>query len=223
MLGPLPPGPYGGVVRGVPWWGVISSAAAPVLLVGGWRLAAALQPGSYNEVTRTVSALASAGAADRWVMTLAFVIVGTCDVLTALALRPAAAPGRLILIAGGIAGMLVAASPDHGGGGSLAHVLWAAVGFAALTAWPVGSCRRGRRVPWGLRPRLSAAVACVLLGLLGWFLVELTYGGGQIGLAERILGAAQALWPLLVVLSCRQNRAQARALTADAASAEIRN
>lgn len=223
MLGPLPPGPYGGVVRGVPWWGVISSAAAPVLLVGGWRLAAALQPGSFNEVTRTVSALAAQGASDRWVMTLAFVIVGACDVLTALALRPAATPGRLILIAGGIAGMLVAASPDHGGGGSLAHALWAAVGFAALTAWPVGSCRRGHRVPWGLRPRLSAAVACVLLGLLGWFLVELTYGGGQIGLAERILGAAQALWPLLVVLSCRQNRARVRALTADAASAEIRN
>jgi hypothetical protein len=66
-------------------------------------------------------------------------------------------------------------------------------------------------------------VACVLLGLLGWFLVELIYGGGQIGLAERILGAAQALWPLLVVLSCRQHRARARALTPGAASAEIRN
>jgi Protein of unknown function (DUF998) len=223
MLGPPPSGLYGGVVRGVPWWGVISSAAAPVLLVGGWELAATLQPASYNEVTRTVSALASEGAADRWVMTFAFVIVGACDVLTALALRPAARPGRLILIAGGIAGMLVAASPDHGGGGSLAHALWAAVGIAALTAWPAGSWRRGHWVPWGLRPGLSAAVACVLLLLLGWFLVELIYGGGQVGLAERILGVAQALWPLLVVLSCRQSHARAGALTAEAASAEIRN
>ena len=194
------------VVRGVPWWGVVSSAAAPVLLVGGWRLAAALQPGGYNEVTRTVSALASEGATDRWVMTLAFVIVGACDVLTALALRPAAPPGRLILIVGGVAGMLVAASPDHGGGGSLAHALWAVVGFAALTAWPLGSYRRGRSVPWSLRPGVSVGVTCLLLGLLGWFLVELIDEGGLVGLAERVLGTAQALWPLVVVLSCRRAR-----------------
>jgi hypothetical protein len=191
-------------VRGVPWWGVVSAAAAPVLLVGGWKLAAALQPGHYNEVTRTVSALASGGATDRWVMTLAFAIVGACDVVTALALRPAGPPGRLILIVGGIAGTLVAASPDHGGDGSLAHSLWAVVGFAALTAWPLGSCRRGRPVPWSLRPWVSVGVSCVLLSLLGWFLVELIYGGGLVGLAERVLGTAQALWPLVVVLSCRR-------------------
>ena len=119
--------------------------------------------------------------------------------------------------------MLVAASPDHGDGGSLAHALWAAVGSAALTAWPVASSRRGRSVPWALRPGPSAAVACLLLGLLGWFLVQLIYGGGQVGLAERILGTTQALWPLLVVLSCRQSHARATELTAAAARAEIRN
>ena len=191
-------------MRGVPWWGVLSAAAAPILLVGGWKLAAALQPGSYDELTRTVSALAAESANDRWVMTLAFVIVGACDVVTALALRPAAPPGRLILIVGGIAGTLVAASPDHGGGGSLAHAFWAAVGFAALTAWPAGSCRRGPSVPWSLRPGVSVGVSCVLLMLLGWFVVELIDEGGLVGLAERVLGTAQALWPLVVVLSCRR-------------------
>src|ERR1039458_5037542 len=30
------------VVRGVPWWGVVSSAAAPVLMVAGWTVAAGL-------------------------------------------------------------------------------------------------------------------------------------------------------------------------------------
>ncbi len=192
------------IVRGVPWWGVLSAAAAPVLLVAGWRLAAALQPASYNELTRTVSALASEGANDRWVMTLAFVIVGACEVAAALALRPAAPPGRLILIVGGMAGMLVAASPDHGGGGSVAHAFWAAVGFAALTVWPVGSCRRGPSVPWSLRPGVSMVVSCVLVGLLGWFLMELIDEGGLVGLAERVMGTAQALWPAVVVLSCRR-------------------
>lgn len=206
-------------MRGVPWWGVVSAAAAPLLLVGGWKLAASLQRGSYDEVTRTVSALASESASDRWVMTLVFVIVGACEVLTALALRPAAPAGRLILIIGGLAGMLVAASPDHGGGGSVAHTFWAAVGFAALTAWPLGAYRRGLWVPWGLRPALSVGVACLLLGLLGWFLVELAFGGGYAGLAERILGEAQALWPLVVALSCR--RGYARALPPEAVRAGL--
>src|SRR6202034_436680 len=32
----------GGLVRGVAWWGVVSSAAAPVLMLTGWTVAAAL-------------------------------------------------------------------------------------------------------------------------------------------------------------------------------------
>jgi hypothetical protein len=35
-----------------------------------------------------------------------------------------------------------------------------------------------------------------------WFGAELITGSGQAGLAERAAGAAQALWPLAVVLSC---------------------
>ena len=32
-----------GVVHGVPWWGMVSSVVAPVLLVSGWTIAAGLQ------------------------------------------------------------------------------------------------------------------------------------------------------------------------------------
>jgi hypothetical protein len=66
------------VVRGVPWWGLVSSAAAPVLLVGGWTVAAGLQPGSFDAVAATISSLAAVGAADRWVMTLALAVVVAC-------------------------------------------------------------------------------------------------------------------------------------------------
>jgi hypothetical protein len=74
-------------VRAVPWWGVISSAAAPVLLIGGWTVAAGLQPRSFNPVADTISALAAEDAADRWVMTFALLGLGACYVMTALALR----------------------------------------------------------------------------------------------------------------------------------------
>jgi len=175
---------------------VVFSAAAPVLLVAGWTVAAALQPRSFNPVAGTVSALAAVGAADRWVMTLALAAAGACEVVTGLALRPAAMPGRL--------------NPEHADG-ALTHAFWAGAGFAALVTWPGGAWRRGSSVPWGLRPAVSAvsAVAAgILLGLLAWFLAELIAAGGQAGLAERVMGAAQAGWPLAVVLSCRWPGAQ---------------
>jgi hypothetical membrane protein len=190
------------VVRGVPWWGVVSSAAAPVLMVAGWTVAAGLQR-SFDPVSDTVSALAAPGAADRWVMTLTFVVVGVCYFVTGLALRPARLPGRLMLMAAGVAGALVAVNPEHPGNSlPVPHMIWGAAGCAVLVAWPAGACRRGPSVPWGLRPTVSAGATTVLLALLVWFASELITGGGQAGLAERIFGAALALWPLTVVASC---------------------
>jgi hypothetical membrane protein len=189
-------------VRDVPWWGVVSSVAAPVLLVSGWTAAASLQP-RFDPVADTVSALAAPGATDRWVMTLRFVIVGGCYIITALALRPAGPTGRMILIAGALAGMLVAANPEHPGDAyPIGHIIAASAGLAGLVTWPAGSWRRGPAVPWGLRPAVAAVAVAVLFALLVWFGAELILGFGQVGPAERVAGAAQALWPLAVVLSC---------------------
>ncbi len=189
-------------MQGVPWWGVVSSAAAPVLLVGGWTVAAGLQPGGFDQVTGTISALAAVGAADRWVMTLALLGVGACHVITGLALRPAASAGRLLLMTGGVAMIVVAVNPVRAGGGrSLPHIIAAAVAFTALAAWPAFAWRRGFSVPPGLRPAISGVAAGTLLGLAVWFGAELTMGGAQVGLAERAAAGAQAVWPLAVVLT----------------------
>jgi hypothetical protein len=191
-------------VRGVPWWGVVSSATAPVLMVTGWSVAAGLQPRPVDPVAEPVSALAAVGAADRWVMSLTFVVVGVCVFVTGLALRPARATGRLLLMAGALAGMLVAAAPEHPGTSfPVPHMICAAAGCAGVVAWPTGAWRRGPSVPWGLRPGVSAGASTVLLALVAWFGVELMTGGGLAGLAERSFGAALALWPLAVVASCR--------------------
>ncbi len=199
-------------VYGVPWWGVVSSVVAPVLLVSGWTFAAGVQRGSYNAVADTVSALAAYGAADRWVMTLAFLAAGVFEVVTGLALRPAARAGRLILMVGGFDGVLVAASPEPAADGdSVRHMFVAAIGLAALAAWPAAARRRGPSVPWGLRPVVSAGASLVLTGVLLWFVAELVTGGGLAGLAERLLGGLQTLWPVLVIVSCRLSRSRAQA------------
>lgn len=199
------------IVRAVPWWGVVSSVAAPVLMAGGWTVAARLQPHSYSQIADTVSALAAPGAADRWVMTVTFLVVAACDIITGLALRPARALGRLILIAGAVAGVLVAANPENPGTRfPLPHIIFAAAGCVAMVTWPAGAYRRGPSVPWGLRPVVSAGAVAVLVALLAWFGTELVTAGGQVGLAERIFGAGQALWPLAVVGSCQYAASTAR-------------
>jgi hypothetical membrane protein len=197
---------------GVPWWGVISAAGSPTLLAGGWTVAAALQPRSFNPVADTISSLAAVGTPDRWVMTWALAGVGACYLVTGLALRPAALAGRLILMAVGVATVLVAVNPEHAGkGGSLPHTFWAAVGFIVMVAWPVAGRRRGCGAPYGLRPAVAAVATAAMLGLLAWFGAELTSGGRQVGLAERVLAEAQAIWPLVVVLTCVAAAARAKA------------
>jgi hypothetical protein len=61
--------------------------------------------------------------------------------------------------------------------------------------------RAGRA--WALRPEVSIPVAVTLLLLLAWFGLELLTSGGHAGLAERMLGEAQAAWPFLVTMSGR--------------------
>jgi hypothetical membrane protein len=196
-------------VRDVPWWGVASAAVTPVLQVSGWTIAAGLQPQPFDSIKQSVSSLAGQGATDRWVMTLTFVVVAMCYIITALALRPAAPPGRLVLIAAALAGVLVAANPQAAPGSfSLAHALWSSLGFALLAAWPLAAYRIGAAVPWALRPTPSVGAVVVITALTTWFLVELVVGGGMLGLAERVVGFAQAMWPLLVVTSCQLDRSR---------------
>jgi hypothetical protein len=118
--------------------------------------------------------------------------------------------------------MLVAAFPETAGdGGSLPHTIWAAVGFVALAVWPLAARGRSPLVPAWLRPVVCSAAAGVLLGLLVWFGTELIGGGRPVGLAERVLAGAQALWPLAVVLACRWSQSPARTRRKNPANADI--
>jgi hypothetical membrane protein len=187
----------------VPWWTVLSAAMAPVFLIGGWTLAAALQPAGFSSVRDTISALAGLGATDRWVMTIGLAGLGICHLVTASGLRPAAGAGRLMLATGGVATVLVAVFPVPSVGTSAIHRVAAGIAFVTLGLWPALAWRRGRSAPWPLRPAVSIVAAATMIGLLGWFAVELYGDGAWIGLTERLLAGAEALWPLLVALGGR--------------------
>jgi hypothetical membrane protein len=188
------------VLARVPWWARVSSLLAPVLLIGGWTLAASLQPTGFDSRTDTISALAGLGATDRWVMTVGIAGVGVCHLLTAGGLRPAAGRGRVLLAVGGAASLLVALFPlPADGGGSTPHSVVAFVSFVALSVWAPYAGRRDPLAPWGLR-RVVALVAGVVLGALTlWFFVGAVTGADDLGLSERLAAGAQSLWPAVVV------------------------
>jgi hypothetical membrane protein len=202
---------------------VLTSAAAPILLIGGWTLAARLQSGHFDQVRETISDLAADDADHRWVMTAALAGVGACHVGTALALKPATRASRMLLGVGGIATALVAAYPlPVGRGPAPQHAAAAGLAFGALGAWPAISWRRARRrdiaggadvvaalrpeaVPAPFRPEVAIPAGGVLLTALGWFLVDFVDGGERIGFSERVAAGLQAIWPLVAVLAARRS------------------
>lgn len=153
-------GTYGGLMRFVPWWAVLSSGCAPLLLVGGWSVAAVLHGPGYDPVAETISVMAADGASGRWVLTGVLLVLGICHLVTAWGLRPAAPAGRVALGCGGVAVMGMGLSPVPESGGSLVHGWVVAVGFALMALWPVLASDRDGAAPWGLRPALSSRCAC---------------------------------------------------------------
>ncbi|MHA3703619.1 DUF998 domain-containing protein [Jatrophihabitans sp. YIM 134969] len=192
-------------------WVVVPAVVAPVALVGGWTWGVARQPPGYSAVSQTISALAARDATDRWIMTAGLALLGLAHVGTALGLGPAVrTPARAVLALGGLATLAVALFPQPAGdGSSAAHVTSATVGFVALTVWVALAVDRS--AAWPLRPPATTVATVVLAGLLVTF--GLTISGDVVGVTERLLAAAQALWPLVAVaglLATRRPRPPAR-------------
>lgn len=194
--------------EGVAWRSLASATLAPVFLIGGWTVAAALQPPGYSSSVDTISALAGYGATDRWVMTVALIGLGLCHLVTASGLLAAAPTGRWVLAVGGLATVAVAAFPLPTVGMSVAHAMAAGIAFIALSLWPALAWSRATssaegepvEVAWPLRRAFAIAASAVLFVLLAGF-VACQAAGAFVGGSERIVAGAQAIWPLVVVWS----------------------
>ncbi|MDP9792414.1 putative membrane protein [Catenuloplanes nepalensis] len=183
---------------------LVSSAAAPVLLIGGWLLAESRQPPAFDPLRDAISDLAALDAADRHIMTAALLGVGLAHLVTAFGLTEVSRAGRLLIAVGGIATVLVGAFPlPAHGGGSAAHTAAATVAFTALAVWPFTG---GSRTTVLQEPATIIA-GTVLLSLAVWFAFTLRLGG-PLGLAERTAAAAQAIWPFIVAVTIHAGREQ---------------
>src|SRR5215467_6103977 len=187
-------------VRG---WAVASAALSPVVMIGGWLAAEALQPPSYSPVRSTISGLAGLGGTGRWIMTSALFVVGACYFVTAAGLPGVRVPARIVLIVAGLSSIGIAVSPEPVRGSTPQHLAWTSLGAAGITIWPAFTARRAPSQPLILRARGAGAVTAVFLALLAWVVSE-TQGGSALGLAERLVSAVQVTWPFVVALALRR-------------------
>ena len=222
---------------------LLTAGSAPVLLVGGWTIAAGRQPADYDPVRDTISQLAGDGATDPWIMIGCVFLLACCYLTIAAGLHVAGPVGRLLLAIGGAATVTVIAFPRPEVGGSLAHGVIATVAFLALALWPVGTAAQAIRTRarsagdgradgsrlelavWAVRPAVALAAAAALLALFGWFAIEVSTGD-RAGLAERAAVTADSVWPLVVALSAygahrRHRLAAAADLAASRAPADL--
>ena len=190
--------------RPVPGWAVGTALLAPLVLVGGWLIAGALQPVSYSPMRQTISALAAYSGADRWVMTTALVLVGCCQIATGAGLTAVRVPARVLLILTGLSTLGIADTPEPVGGPTSRHLAFAVSCVVTTMVWPVLVARRSPKQSWILSAYGCATVTVLFAGLSCWLLIAARDGSGDLGMVERLTSAVQGLFPLFVALALRQ-------------------
>jgi hypothetical protein len=190
--------------RPVPGWAVCTALLAPVVLVGGWLIAGALQPASYSPMRQTMSVLAGHSGTDRWVMTAALLLVGSCQIATGAGLTAVRMPARILLILTGLSTLGIAATPEPATGPTSRHLAFAVSCVVTTAVWPVLVARRAPAQPWILSVYGCATVTVIFAGLSCWLLIAARDGGGDLGMVERLTSVVQGLFPLVIALALRQ-------------------
>ncbi len=205
----LRPGPAdrSGILRAgrpVPGWAVATALLAPVVLVGGWLIADALQPVSYSPMRQTMSVLAGQSGTDRWIMTAALLLVGSCQIATGAGLTGVRLPARILLILTGLSTLGIAVTPEPATGPTARHLAFAVSCVVTTAVWPVLVARHAPGQSWILSVCGCATATVTFIGLSCWLLIAARDSGGDLGMVERLTAEVQSLFPLVVALALRR-------------------
>jgi hypothetical protein len=153
---------------------------------------------------QTMSVLAGHSGTDRWVMTAALLLVGSCQIATGAGLTGVGMPARILLTLTGLSTLGIAATPEPATGPTSRHLAFAVSCVVTTAVWPVFVARRAPAQSWILGVCGCATVTVVFAGLSCWLLIAARDGGGDLGLVERLTSAVQTLFPFVVALAIRQ-------------------
>jgi uncharacterized protein DUF998 len=153
---------------------------------------------------QTMSVLAGHSGTDRWVMTAALLLVGSCQIATGAGLTGVGMPARILLTLTGLSTLGIAATPEPATGPTSRHLAFAVSCVVTTAVWPVFVARRAPARSWILGVCGCATVTVVFAGLSCWLLIAARDGGGDLGLVERLTSAVQTLFPFVVALAIRQ-------------------
>ena len=181
----------------------MTALLAPVVLVGGWLIAGALQPASYSPMGQTISVLAGQSGTDRWVMTAALLLVGGCQIATGAGLTAVRLPARVLLVLTGLSTAGIAATPEPATGPTPRHLAFAVSCVVTTAVWPVLVARREPAQSWILGVYGCATVTALFAGLSCWLLIAARAGAGDLGMVERLTSAAQGVFPLVIAVALR--------------------
>jgi hypothetical protein len=188
----------------VPGWVVGTAWLGPAVLIGGWLAAGALQPASYDPMRQTISVLAGQTGTDRWVMTVALLVVGSGQIATGAGLAAVRLPARILLILTGLSTLGIAATPETATGPTSRHLAFAVSCVVTTAVWPALVARRAPAQPWILSVHGGVAVTTLFAALSCWLLIAAQSGAGDLGLVERLTSGVQSLYPLVVAVALRQ-------------------
>ena len=177
---------------------------APAVLVVGWLIAGALQPASYSPMSQTISALAGYSGTDRWVMTAALLLVGSCQIATGAGLTAVRLPARILLTLTGLSTLGIAATPEPAGGPTAGHLAFAVSCVVTTVVWPLIIARRGPARSWILSVYGCATAALLFAGLSCWLLIAARDGSADLGMVERLTSGVQGAFPFVVALAWRK-------------------
>jgi hypothetical protein len=167
---------------------------------------------------QTMSVLAGQSGTDRWVMTAALLLVGSCQIATGAGLTAVRMLARVLLILTGLSTLGIAATPEPAAGPTSHHLAFAVSCVVTTAVWPVLVARRAPAQPWIVSVHGCATVTVIFAGLSCWLLIAAHDGGGSLGMVERLTSAVQGLFPLVVALALRQTAPDAGTRDSDAKS-----
>jgi hypothetical membrane protein len=187
-------------MRTIAWPALVTTLISPLVVTGTWLIAQSTWD-QYDWLEQPISDLAADDAPTQLWLSIAFLIGGTADIVTAIYARSFNIAARVAFVLNGIFtyGLTYFTTPSQTTS-SEEHRIFAVSAFAISAIWPLLATRFDKRYSILIRPTGTILATVGLLAMTTGLLFVWTADDAQgIGLYQRIVAISQGLWPLIVV------------------------